>query len=213
MISVLVYKDIKLLIKDNLLLLLGQCLLILILISANLGIVGYSMLTLALCWSYLMTVSAKEKVSKGNLLLIVTPYKKNQIILGKYITVFLLFCVVTVFYYCLSQNCRIINISLFEPLSWNVLAITGLSVSVFVGVTIPMYLKFDDSIVKIVSIIMLLGTLYIGYGVYKQLSVETVEKIMNWVNQYVAIISIITSILVLCISYIITLTLIKKTEY
>ena len=213
MIEALIYKDIKLLFKYNTLLLVGQFLLVLIIISANLGIAGYSLLSVGICWTFLMNVSAKEKAAKGNILLLSTPYRKQQLIIAKYLTAYLLFISTTLFYFAMSEIFKMIHVELFPQISCDVFFITLLSVSLFVGITLPMYLKLDDSIIKIVSSIMILGTFIIGYVVFKQLSAQAVLELMNWTNKYLGLLSISISILAVIVSYIISFTLMSKTEY
>ena len=213
MIEALIYKDIKLMFKDNTLILVGQFLLVLIIISANLGIAGYSLLSVAICWTFLMNVSAKEKAAKGNILLLSTPYRKQQLIIAKYLTAYLLFISTTLIYFGISEVFKMIHVELFPQISYNVFFITLLSVSLFVGITLPMYLKLDDSIIKIVSSIMILGTFIIGYVVFKQLSAQAILELMNWTNKYLGLLSISISILAVIVSYIISFTLMSKTEY
>ena len=213
MIEALIYKDIKLMFKDNTLLLVGQFLFILIIISTSLGIAGYSILSAGICWTYLMNVSSKEKSSKGNILLLSTPYRKKELIIAKYLTAYLLFISTTLLYSGISEIFKMIHVELFPQISCDVFFITLLSVSLFVGITLPMYLKLDDSIIKIVSSIMILGTFIIGYVVFKQLSAQAILELMNWTNKYLGLLSISISILAVIVSYIISFTLISKTEY
>ena len=213
MIEALIYKDIKLMFKDNTLLLAGQFLFVLIIISTNLGIAGYSLLSAGICWTYLMNVSSKEKAAKGNILLLSTPYRKKELIIAKYLTAYLLFISTTLLYSGISEIFKMIHVELFPQISCDVFFITLLSVSLFVGITLPMYLKLDDSIIKIVSSIMILGTFIIGYVVFKQLSAQAILELMNWTNKYLGLLSISISILAVIVSYIISFTLISKTEY
>jgi len=213
MIEALIYKDIKLMFKDNTLLLVGQFLFILIIISTSLGIAGYSILSAGICWTYLMNVSSKEKSSKGNILLLSTPYRKKELIIAKYLTAYLLFISTTLLYSGISEIFKMIHVELFPQISCDVFFITLLSVSLFVGITLPMYLKLDDSIIKIVSSIMILGTFIIGYVVFKQLSAQAILELMNWTNKYLGLLSISISILAVIVSYIISFTLMSKTEY
>ena len=213
MIEALIYKDIKLMFKDNILLLVGQFLCILIIITTNLGIAGYSILSVANCRTYLMNVSSKEKAAKGNILLLSTPYRKQELIIAKYLTAYLLFISTTLFYSGISEIFKMIHVELFPQISCDVFFITLLSVSLFVGITLPMYLKLDDSIIKIASSIMILGTFIIGYVVFKQLSAQVVLELMNWTNKYLGLLSIIISILAVIVSYIISFTIMSKTEY
>ena len=60
---------------------------------------------------------------------------------------------------------------------------------------------------------MILGTFIIGYIVFKLLSAQAILELMNWTNKYLGLLSISISILAVIVSYIISFTLMSKTEY
>lgn len=209
----LVRKDYSIVLRDNIGLLLVQMLFILIIISSNLGIMGYGVMTVAFGWQILMTVSAKDKMNHSMSLLLSMPFQKKTIVNARYISVMLGYVGVTIFYIVISEMSNFLQIYLFKRISMEVILLTLCAYSIFVSITLPLYFKFEDSIVRGISLFSILGVTICGVLIWDNTNLRFVIASMTWLKENYAIICVAMIILGIAISRSVTLYLIDQMEF
>ncbi|OYP09836.1 hypothetical protein CG709_09295, partial [Lachnotalea glycerini] len=120
----LVKKDFKIVLRGNLGILVAQMLFILIIISVNMGIVGYGVMVTAFGWQLLLSVSTEEKKSRSLALLIAMPYEKGKIITTRYVSPMLGFAGITLIYEGLALITNMNDFFIIKPLTYDGIAIT-----------------------------------------------------------------------------------------
>lgn len=170
----LVRKDYKILFRQNFGTFFAQMLFILVLISANMGIMGYCVMAAGAGWAMLMTISIAEQQSQAIAYLISTPYSRLKIIISKYISTILLFLGVTVFYGIISELTQQMGVVLFPRLTLAVVVMTFISYMLFVSITLPLYFFLTDMTVRLISLGLILGTCLVVTVIMKELGIAAV---------------------------------------
>lgn len=209
----LVRKDYSIVLRDNIGLLLVQMLFILIIISSNLGIMGYGVMTVAFGWQILMTVSAKDKMNHSMSLLLSMPFQKKTIVNARYISVMLGYVGVTIFYIVISELSNFLQVYLFKRISMEVILLTLCAYSLFVSITLPLYFKFEDSIVRGISLFSILGVTICGVLIWDNTNLRFIIASMTWLKENYAIICVAMIIFAIAISRSVTLYLIDQMEF
>lgn len=153
----LVRKDYKIIFRENFMTFVAQMIFILVIVSANLGIMGYSMLAVADGWYLLMNTCMADKNSSALAYLMSTPYSGLKIIFSKYLSAVLMFAAVSGIYAILSYFVRLLGFDLLPPLSVPAVCFTAIFYMLFISVTMPLYFFLQDMTVRIVSIFFILG--------------------------------------------------------
>lgn len=153
----LVGKDYKIILRENAGTFVVQMLFLLVMVSANLGILGYSTMVTAGAWFLLMNVSAAEHKNGALAYLVSTPYSRWKIIISRYVSSALLFVLLTVVYGIISAVIGMAGVGLFPMLTVPVVAGTFVYYMLFVSITAPMYFFLEDMTVRLVSVGMILG--------------------------------------------------------
>lgn len=208
----LIRKDFSVLFRGNVKLILLQMLFILFIISANLGIIGYSVMVTSFGWQLLMMVSLKDKMNHSLALLLSMPYDKKKIINARYASAIIGFFGVTIIYEVLVKVLTIFQISLLQPLTGKVVLLTFCAYTLFISLTIPLYLKFDDSIVKGISLFTILGVTVIGVLIWDKTNLRFALS-MTTLKEYFAMIEVVIILLSIFISRIVALKLFKRMEF
>jgi hypothetical protein len=209
----LVKKDFDIVLRGNIGILLAQLLFILIIISVNMGVIGYGVMATAFGWHLLMSVSAKEKQNNSLALLIAMPYEKGKIITTRYVTPMLGFAGLTVIYGVLASLVNTININMLKLLTPEVFLTTMCAYAVFISITLPLYFKFDDTVVRGVSIFLILGVTIVGFLMWDTTDIGAKISAMTFFAHNFKVICIIVTIVSLVISRNITLKLLEKMEF
>lgn len=209
----LIRKDYSVVLRDNIGLLLVQMLFVLIIISSNLGIMGYGVMTVAFGWQILMTVSAKDKLNHSMSLLLSMPFQKKTIVNARYMSVMLGYVGVTIFYIAITELSNFFEIYLFKRLSIEVFFFTLCAYAVFVSITLPLYFKFEDSIVRGISLLSILGVTICGVLIWDNTNLRFVIGSMTWLKEYYAFICVAVIIFGIAISRSVTLYLIDRMEF
>lgn len=209
----LIRKDYSVVLRDNIGLLLVQMLFILIIISANLGIMGYGVMTVAFGWQILMTVSAKDKINHSMSLLLSMPFQKKTIVNARYMSVMLGYIFVTIFYITIAEITNFFQVFLFNRLSTEIFFSTLCAYSLFVSITLPLYLKFEDTIVRGISLFSILGVTICGVLIWDNTNIRVVIDSMNWLKEYYAILCVTVIVFSIAISRSVTLYLLERMEF
>lgn len=208
----LVKKDFAIVLRGNIGILLVQLLFILTIISLNMGVIGYGVMASAFGWQLLMSVSAKEKENNSLGLLIAMPYERNKIITSRYISAILGFLTMTVIYEIVAILANIIYAGLFKMLTPEIFLITMCSYILFISITLPLYFKFDDTIVRGISLFMIMAVTMGGFALGDMIGVYFKGIIAFAINNIV-LVSIVVMVLSLWVSRNITLSMFKKMEF
>lgn len=209
----LIRKDYSVVLRDNIGLLLVQMLFILIIISSNLGIMGYGVMTVAFGWQILMTVSAKDKMNHSMSLLLSMPFQKKTIVDARYMSVMLGYVGVTIFYIAITELSNFFQIFLFKRLSMEVFLLTLCAYSLFVSITLPLYFKFEDSIVRGVSLFSILGVTICGVLIWDNTNLRFVIGSTTWLKENYIIICMAVIIFGIAISRNVTMYLLERMEF
>lgn len=180
----LVRKDYKILFRQNFGTFFAQMLFILVLISANMGIMGYCVMAAGAGWAMLMTISIAEQQSQAMAYLISTPYSRPRIVISKYISTVLLFFVVTVFYGIISELTQRMGVPLFPRLTLSVVVMTFISYMLFVSITLPLYFFLTDMTVRLISLGLILGTCLVVSVIMKKLGVTAVSALTDGLPEW-----------------------------
>lgn len=209
----LIRKDFSVVFRENIGLIVMQQLFILIIISLNLGIIGYGVMATAFGWQILMTVAAKDKENHSLALLVSMPYEKETIINARYVSAMLGLLGVTAVYEVLAIITNILQISFLGTLNIQVILLTFFAYSIFISVTLPLYLVFEDSVVRGISLFMILATSMVGVWVWDKTDLRFLIASLESIREYYKIICTVVAVISLIVSRNITLHLFKKMEF
>ncbi len=205
----LIYKELKLLTCEGFKMLLIQCIFITVILGANLGSMFYPILATTVCWAYLMNVSAREKGNLGMAFMASLPFSRSQIILAKYITAYLLFVIISVFGGAVLLIMEKGNVTAFTEL----LPMSFAWYSVFLAITLPLYLKLEAVAVQVISIVLIIGTFYVGFIFFRFLSPDRRMILTQWLERDFPVIGVIASLAALMLSFMIAVKMYKRIEY
>lgn len=208
----LIKKDFAIVLRGNIAILLVQLLFILIIISVNMGVIGYGVMATAFGWQMLMSVSAKEKENNSLGLLIAMPYERGKIITSRYISTILGFLAMTVVYEVVAILGNTLHANLFKMLTPDIFLVSMCSYALFISITLPLYFKFDDTIVRGISLFLIMAVTMGGFILWDLIGIE-IKGIMTIAMNNIEIISIVVMIISLWASRNITLLLFKKMEF
>jgi ABC-2 type transport system permease protein len=209
----LVKKDFDLVFQENSGIIIAQMFFILIIISVNLGIVGYGVMATSFGWQLLMSVSTKEKENHSLALLISMPYEKGKIITTRYVSTMAALLGITLIYQVIAWLTNMFNIPLFAMLTSEIVLTTMCAYALFISITLPLYFKFDNSTVIVFSMILILGVTMVGLLLWDRTDICTRIEAIHVVNEHFKIICIVVTIISLVISRNISLQLFKKMEF
>lgn len=160
MTGALVKKDYLLLIRNNFLAVVGSLVFILIIIGINLGIASYFMMMLAGVWQLLLSSNGTEVKSKSTILLISAPYTRSKVVSAKYMSALLMYVLLTVIYGVVSFAASFFT-DTFPTLTVPFVFLGFVVAAVFISITIPLYLKFSEFTVRIISLVIILGGFFL----------------------------------------------------
>lgn len=184
----LIKKDLYVVFRNNFGMTLVQMLFILLIISMNLGIAGYGVLVCAFGWNMMLNISANEKKDNTNVFLTALPYDRRDIIKSKYISLYLAFAASSLAYWLLSSITNALNINFFAPLSLNIVLIVLMGYTVFISISIPLYLKFDDIVVRVFSILFICGG---GLSIGTMSGSEKLSKGISFIQENISVACVI----------------------
>lgn len=192
----LIKKDLYEVFRNNFGMTLVQMMFILLIISMNMGIVGYAVLVCAFGWNMMLNISTNEKKYNTNIFITALPYDRKDIIKSKYVSLYLAFIASSLVYETIALITNILNIKFFELLSLDIVLIALMGYTVFISISIPLYLKFDDIIVRVFSILFIcVGGVYINALTVSEGLSESVSFIQKNINAVCLIITIINLVL------------------
>lgn len=209
----LVKKDFDIVFCGNVVILLAQMIFILIIISVNMGEMGYGVMVTAFGWQILMSVSAKEKGNNCLGLLIAMPLEKGKIITTRYITTMISFVGITIFYEVLAIIVNVFHFSLFKPLTPEVFFTTLCVYALFISITLPLYFKFDDTVVRGISLFLIMAVTMVGYALWDIMELGNRIGAIVVLQQNYILISLVLTVVSLVISRNITFELFKNMEF
>ncbi|MFA9376959.1 MAG: ABC-2 transporter permease [Lachnotalea sp.] len=209
----LVKKDFEIAFCENIGIIVVQMLFILIIISVNMGVMGYGVMATAFGWQLLMGVSVKEKKNNSLALLITMPYEKGKIITTRYISAMFGVVGATVIYEGLAFITNMININVLKMLTPEILLTTVCAYALFIGITLPLYFKFDDTVVRGVSLFLIMGVNIVGFLLWDHTNIISIISEMSFITNNYKVILILVTIVSLVISRKITLILFEKMEF
>ncbi|WP_099467543.1 ABC-2 transporter permease [Konateibacter massiliensis] len=214
----LVKKDFRLVFRGNAALVILQMLFILTIISVNFSaigysIVGYSVMTVAFGWQILMTVSEKDKQNNSLALLTAMPFKRDNIVNSRYLSAMLGFFGITAAYEIFARLMTVFHISVFKTLDISTLLVTFSAYALFVSITLPLYLRFRDIVVRGISIFLILGSVIIGIRIWEATNISLVLLSIVWLREYYEVICIGIAATALFVSRAIALYLLQKMEF
>ncbi|KAB1440142.1 ABC-2 transporter permease [Candidatus Galacturonibacter soehngenii] len=209
----LIRKDYSIVLRNNIGLLIAQMLFILIIVSTNLGIMGYAIMAVSFGWQILMTVSAKDKMNHSMSLLLSMPFQKKTIVNARYMSVMLGFAFVSLFYIVIVEITKFFHVFLFKPLSIEVFFLTLCAYSLFASVTLPLYLKFEDSVVRGISLFSILGVTILGVLIWDNTNIRFLIDSMTWLKEYYAIICVAVIFLSITISRSVSMYFFESMEF
>lgn len=213
MYSALVKKDFDILFRGNVVILFVQMLFILIIISANMGVIGYGAMATAFGWQLLMSVSAKEKANNSLGLLIAISYEKAKIITTRYMSAMLAFLGVTVIYELLALITNIFHIGILRMLTPELFFITMCAYAMFISITLPLYFKFDDTIVRGISLFLIMAVIMVGFLLWDLTDIGSKLSTLTFLKDNIIVISIVITIISLVVSRKITMKIFRKMEF
>jgi ABC-type transport system involved in multi-copper enzyme maturation permease subunit len=179
----LVRKDFGIVLRGNLVVLCAQLLFILIMISFNMGVIGYGVMATAFGWQMLMSVSAKEKESHSIGLLISMPFGKRKIINSRYASTIIAFLVMSVIYEVFALLASFVTTSLLKPLNLEIFLTTMVAYIVFISITLPLYFRFDDTMVRGISLFLIMA-FTIGFFFFDMLLGTRLLDVFRGIERY-----------------------------
>lgn len=213
MVQALLYKEIKLMTKDNFIMLLVQLLFILSVVSLNSGIAGYTVMILGSVWSYLLSSVNKEKQYKARAYLLSSPINPKIIIGVKYLFVVVLFIGMTAFYGGFSMIMNQVNITIYQLLDSKIIAVSFLLCCAFFGTQLPLYELVSQSSIPIVSFLFI----FVGFFIYTIVSKYSVTgwviTVWNQISPHFTVGCYVLGVISLFSSYCITIHWVEKQEY
>lgn len=208
MMAALVRKDILLLLRNKFVTTVLMLLFLLVIIGVNMGVVAYYMMLLAGIWQLLLVTAAVEKKSGAAALLAATPYTCGKIATGRYMSALLLYAVLTLVYCAISLFSLVFPgmLPLLTPYS---AACGFLAASLFIAITLPLYVKFSEFVVRLISLAIIMGGFFALWSVRGALLsfVAGISPLL-----FVAI-CVAAGIAALLISRAVTVAFMKKVEY
>lgn len=184
MLRALFYKDYRLFIGNQVAELIIQHLFILVVISINLGVLGYSVYAVGGGWAFLMNVLIKEKNSSGKKMLYAASYQPWQLVVMHYITAFFHFFGLTGIYIAFSLVTNAVGISIFKMLTLPVFINTFLSYCFFIAITLPLYFILEDVMVQGISAILIIGSVFLAMGIATVMGEVKVNQFLKFWNEY-----------------------------
>lgn len=209
----LIKKDFSIVLRQNSGIIIVQLLFILVVTSINLGIVGYGYCATAFAWHMLMTIAAKEKESHSLTLLLSMPFDKERIIRSRYYSTILGFVGISVFYEAIAVVTNALGFTFFKPIDVITLCTSFLAYALFVAITLPLYWMFEDSTVRIISIVILLGSAYIGFFLWNRASVREFLQSTLLAKDFYPVFAISVAVISLMISKSIMRYLFEQMEF
>lgn len=162
MIAALVKKDCLLLLRNHFVAAVAALIFILIMLSANLGIVGYYMMVLAGIWQLLTIVSEMEKKTGAAALLAVTPYTRKTVVAGRYVSAMLFWAALTVVYLVISLALGFSGF--FPPLTLEIAARGFLGAALFTAVALPISIRLPLMAARFLTLFIVLGSMFLVLG-------------------------------------------------
>lgn len=209
----LVGKDYKIIFRENVGIFVVQMLFVLVLVSANLGILGYSIMAAADAWYLLMNVSASERKNGALAYLVSTPYSRWQIIISRYVSAALMFVLLTAVYAVISTVTGMAGIGLFPTLTVPVVTGTFVFYMMFVSITAPMYFFMEDMTVRLVSGGLILGVGFIMAIVMRKTELSTLAIILAKAPDWLAAAGGVLAAVSVTVSVVVTKVLFDKMEF
>lgn len=208
----LVKKDFAIVLRGNIAILLVQLFFILIIISLNMGVIGYGAMATAFGWQLLMSVSTKEKENNNLGLLVAMPYERGKIITSRYISAILGFVAMTAIYEVFAILANILHTNLLKMLTPEIFLVSMCAYVLFISITLPLYFKFDDTVVRGISLFLIMAVMMGGFILWDIIGIQ-LKGIFAIAMNHIELISIVVMIISLWISRNITLSLFKKMEF
>lgn len=214
MIGALVRKDYLVLVRNKFLTGIVGLLFILVIISftmgnVGLGIAGYFMFVLGGIWQLLLTINNVEK-SGGFILLISSPYSINKVVSSRYVSSLCLYAILTLLYLLISFATSFFT-DLFPILTPQTILLSFFVTSLFIAVTVPLYLKFSEFTVRIISLCIILGGYFAVY--FFRNMITTALSALQLTPQAIFASAVFIGIAALLLSRSIAIYIAKKMEY
>ncbi|MEJ9407074.1 ABC-2 transporter permease [Schinkia azotoformans] len=212
----LIKKDI-LIQKRNLLM---ACILIAFFIFtlSNIGMAGLSISILAVSYTLALGVSQIEDKNKSDLMLVSLPIKKSKIVLSKYISVY-----VFVLYAILVNYIFSFIIKIFElPIKFEWFTVDGIlgaiiSVTIFTSISLPLIFKWGYTKAKLPNYIIFFLFVIGAMSVISNLDYYSTTRIFEFFGQLsnseMIVLILIPLVLIVTISYLLSLVFYSKREF
>ncbi len=156
MIAALVRKDMLLLVRNKFMTTVLMLLFLLVIIGINMGVMAYYMVLLGGIWQFLMVTSTVEKKSGAAALLATTPYTCARVVSGRYMSALLLYALLTLAY-CAVSLVSLVFPDVLPPLTPHSAAGGFLAAALFIAITLPLYMKFSELTLRLISLSLILG--------------------------------------------------------
>ncbi len=208
MIAALVKKDFILLLRNKFLTTVLMLAFLLVVIGINLGLAAYYMMMLAGIWQLLLTVETIEKKTGADALLYVTPYMRGNVVSGRYVSAMAFFVLLTLGYCVISLPS--LSLPNWLPLPNALTIATGfLAAALFIAITLPLYMKFSEFTVRLISLAMILGGGFVILG-----SMEVLITLISGMDEWVLIaLCIAVGVGALAISRTVAVNMARRREY
>ncbi|MED5099554.1 ABC-2 transporter permease [Niallia circulans] len=187
---------------------------------SSLGEVGLMVGILAITYQLLLGASALEDKNNSDKVLISLPIKLSTIVLSKYLSIYVYAAFAAIGFYLIHVLVKLFHIPLDVPFSYIILIGGAIMVTICFSISLPMIFKFGYLKAKMANFILLFVIVFGTTGIMKyfakldnQFIQETMIRLSTLSKAELGLILLIPLIILLVISYFISLSYYSKREF
>ncbi|HHW37972.1 MAG TPA: ABC-2 transporter permease [Bacillales bacterium] len=212
----LIKKDI-LIQKKNLLM---SCILMIFFVVtlSNIGIAGLSISILAISYTLALGASQIEDKNKSDLMLVSLPIKKSKIVLSKYISIYVFVLYAILVNFIISVLIKLFHIPLkFEWFTLNGLFVAIILITIFTSISMPLIFKWGYTKAKVPNYIIFFLFVIGATSVISNMNYYSTTRMFEFIGQRsnpeMALLILIPLLLIITISYLLSLTFYSNREF
>ncbi|WP_338448704.1 ABC-2 transporter permease [Niallia oryzisoli] len=185
----------------------------------NLGTAGLSVGIIAITYQLVLGTSALEDKDNSDMILVSLPIKKNKIVLSKYVSIYIFAAYAILVYFIIALMANLFNLPLEVPITGMEILIALLAVTLFFSISFPLVFKYGYLKSKMVNLILFFIVVFGGTPIIsnimndEKLSQSVIEFIHQRSDTHLTILILIPLVLILVISYLLSLTFYKNREF
>ncbi|WP_066304261.1 ABC-2 transporter permease [Bacillus sp. FJAT-29814] len=186
---------------------------------SNMGTVGLIVGIITVTYQLVLGASALEEKVNSEIILISLPINKRTIVLSKYISIYVFAAYVILGFYVVDLLTSLFNVPFHVPFNSSTLMGSLAAITVLFSISFPLIFKYGYLKSKIINIILLFvavfgGTFTIGNLMKNDHYTlgQSMQELMNSGPQWM-IIMLIPLLMILAISYFISMTFFKNREF